>query len=204
MAPPSPANAPSPEAIKRTEAMHLVQAKLEKYCGILTLPLEVQYKAEELYVQAYDAKLKRGTSLRAFLCACLFLATQQEYEATYISNIVGTLDADIPKTVQAMWRLENFLADGTVVIRKRDRITVTCVPSDSRQALRMHQRPSVEVHLTWPEDPKPVVTGDLYVNSPSLREMRAQRKVLAEKTSKQPERSKEMRTTQDNSTEGVE
>ncbi|KAL8796950.1 MAG: hypothetical protein Q9195_000721 [Heterodermia aff. obscurata] len=194
MAPP-PANPQAITSARRTEAIILAHTKITKYCNQLVLPSEVRNKAEGIYKQAYDANLKRKNSLRAFLTACIFLACRQEHITLYLATMITKIDASIPKTVEALWYLENFLVDGTAV--RPDEITVTCELSDSYFSLYLSNRPSVEVHLTWPEDSRAVVMGDLFTRSPSLREIRARRTVLAKNTLKEAELPKEIATIQD-------
>lgn len=193
--------APSPtwpsKSDKRLKAFLLAHSKLAKYCTLLHLPTEVQYKAEGIYEQAYDANLKQKDSLRAFLTACLFLACRQENEVLYLASMVQHLEASVTKTIESLWYLENFFDEETDV--GQDEIIVTCEPWNSPFDVYLLD---LGVHLSWCGGPNGVVKGDVKTSSPSLRKICARHMVLSEKIQK--EMSKETVTMQEDSDEGHE
>ena len=187
---------------KRLEAFLLAHSKLAKYCTLLKLPNEVQYRAEGIYEQAYDANLKRKDSLRAFLTACLFLACRQKeiYMPRYLASMVGDLDAPVAKTIEALWHLENFFDKETDV--GHDEITVTCEPSNSPFDLHLLE---LGVHLSWSAGSgAAVVMADLKSDSPSLRQLRAHHTALSEQAQQETELSEEISTVEENSYEEFE
>ena len=180
---------------KRSQAFQVAHAKLAKYCKLLALSSEVECRADEIYEQAYNAKLKRTDNFRAFMAACIFLACRQQKVSLVLGSMFTHIDAPITKTIESLWYLED-LVDGRKV--HPDEIIVTYERCNSLLSPSSHGPPPIEAHIAWHRGPKAVVPAKLNTGSPSLR------LIIARETQRQAEMLlKDTATRQEHSDEGV-